>query len=361
MRLILTVLLSIVLIAGSYSQSSGEADSYVREGMNLVDEGKIEEGIKKIEKALKLFPKNAVYNYELAFAYYRLQKFDKVIEILEPVKKYPDATDQIYSVLGNAYDIIGDRDEAIKTYKAGLKKFPNSGKIYLELGVVAMADKEYEKALEYFEKGIAAEPTHPSNYYWASIFYASSNIKLWGLIYGEIFLNLEINTNRSENISKVIYKIYNDAVKVSSKDGKTNVEVKLNSLPVDVNNTDDSKFSMDYEMVTLFATLGVVNDSNFTGMNIGAISKLRENFIKMWFESEKTNTGSNVLFDYQKSLLDAELLEPYNYFICAFGDTDEFNKWVSANQERVNKFDAWFTENPLKINKDNALYRKRSK
>lgn len=343
------------------AQSNEEALRYVQAGMKLIDEGKYDEAIVEINKGVKLEPKNSFYKYELALAYFYKKDYDEVIDILEKAKKYDDVNDQVYSVLGNAYDVAGNREEAIKTYKAGLKKFPNSGKIYLELGVVAMSEKEYEKALEYFEKGIEGEPTHPSNYYWASIFYASSNVKLWGLIYGEIFLNLEPGTKRSEKISKMMYMVYNDAIKVGQKDGKKNIEVKLNSNVFNMGDLESSSFAMNYEMAALFAAFGAINDSNFTGMDIKSISKLRENFITIWFENEKTKDKSNVLFDYQKSLYDAGLLEAYNYFLCAYGDTDEFNKWVSANKNKVDEFDKWYNTNPLKLTKENSFYRKNSK
>lgn len=361
LKILISVIVLLFIQLSVLSQPNEEALEYVRKGMKLIDEGKYDDAIVEINKGVKLEPKNSFYKYELALAYFYKSDYNEVIDILEKAKKYDDVNDQVYSVLGNAYDVAGDRDEAIKTYKAGLKKFPNSGKIYLELGVVAMSENEYEKALEYFEKGIEVEPTHPSNYYWASIFYASSNLKLWGLIYGEIFLNLELGTKRSEKISKLMYSVYNDAIKVMEKDGKKNIEVKLNSNVINMGDIEGSEFAMNYEMVTLISSLGAISDSNFTGMDLKSISKLRENFVKIWFEKEKTKNNTNVLFDYQKSLHDAGLLEPYSYFICAYGNVDEFNTWVKQNQEKANDFDKCLTQNPLKITKENALYRKNRK
>ena len=348
----LILLLLFLTVTFCYSQTNEDAKNYVKQGIDLVDAGKIDEGIALYKKALEIDPKNTFFNYELAYAYYLQQKYDKVITVLEKVKNNPDTFDQVFAVLGNAYDISGDRDKALKTYKAGLKKFPNSGKIYLELGVVSMSEKEYEEALKYFEKGIRAEPTHPSNYYWASVFYSGSDVPMWGLIYGEIFLNLEQNTKRAETISKMMYKVYGDKISITDSGGKKNASIKLNKF------NNGKGFDSEFEMNAMLASFGLLLDSTFTGMNLNGINKFRINFLDMWFSSEKTKNNSNVLFDYHKTLKDKGLFEAYNYYLFAYGNIDEFNTWAAENKDKVKEFDDWFSNYGINLTKENVLYRK---
>ena len=58
--------------------------------------------------------------------------------------------------------------------------------------------KEYSIALNYYEKGIEIDPKFPSNYYRAALLYDYSDHEIWGLIYGELFMDLEPNTKRTE-------------------------------------------------------------------------------------------------------------------------------------------------------------------
>ena len=351
----LILLLLFLSVTICFSQTNEDAKNYVKQGIELVDAGKIDDGIALYKKALEIEPKNTFFNYELAYAYYLQQKYDKVITVLEKVKNNPDSFDQVFAVLGNAYDYTGKRDEAVETYKKGLKKFPNSGKIYLELGVVEMSEKNYEEALKYFEKGIKVDPTHSSNYYWAAIFCAGSNVPMWGLIYGEIFLNLEQNTKRSENISKMMYSVYEETISIKDSAGKKHTSIKLNKL------NNGKGFDSEYEITAMLASFGLAADSTFTGMNISAMNKLRIYFTDMWFESEKTKDKHNVLFDYHKMLKDKGLFEAYNYYLLAYGNTDEFNSWAGENKDKVKEFDDWFSNYGINITKENALFRKNEK
>ena len=353
--ILFALVLSFIFTGVSIPQTHEDAVEYLKSGIKSVDKGDYEDGVNQIKKALEIEPKNTLFNYELAFTYYKMNKYDKVINILEKVKKNPDTFDLIFSVLGNAYDIIGDRDKAIETYKTGLKKFPGSGKIYLELGVVEISEKKYEEALKYFEKGIEVEPTHPSNYYWASQIHAGSKYPLWGLIYGEIFLNLEQGTKRAEGISEMLFKLYSESISMRDSSGKKTINIKLNRV------NDGKGFESDYEMTAMFAALKLAADSTVSGFNIDAMNKLRHYFIEMWYGTEKTKNDHNVLFDYHKMMIDKGLFEAYNYFILAYGDTDEFKKWAESNKEKAKEFDNWFSEYGINLTKENAMYRKENK
>ena len=52
------------------------------------------------------------------------------------------------------------------------------------------AQKSYE-AIKMWEKGIEVAPSFSKNYFNASKYYYFSTDKVWSIIYGEIFLNME--------------------------------------------------------------------------------------------------------------------------------------------------------------------------
>jgi tetratricopeptide (TPR) repeat protein len=191
--------LTLLLIAGQlFGQNNKEkALAKGEEAIRLMDNGQIAESIKLLEESIRLDPDNMDYPYEIGYANYIAKDYQKVIEILTPLTERKDANDRVYQLLGNSYDYLGQRDKSIETYEAGLKKLPGSGKLHLELGGMYFRIKEYDKAVNYFEKGIEVEPGFSSNYYGLAKVFLNSDEEVWGMIYGEIFMNLERNSSRT--------------------------------------------------------------------------------------------------------------------------------------------------------------------
>src|SRR5690606_10686824 len=106
--------------------------------------------------------------------------------------------------------------KAIQVYEDGLKKFPLSGKLYLERGTMELKREDLDAALKYYEMGIKVDPNFPSNYYWASRIYSYTTETVWTLIYGELFMNLERNTKRTAEISKLLYDTYVESIQIDS-------------------------------------------------------------------------------------------------------------------------------------------------
>ncbi|MBK7434966.1 MAG: tetratricopeptide repeat protein [Chitinophagaceae bacterium] len=180
----------------------------ITRAINLEDQGKPADAIAWIRKAQKLEPKNINHDYELAYAYFLNKNLDQAIAILEKLLPRPTVNGKIYQLLGNTYDESGNPDKAMETYRAGLQRFPGSGELYLESGIIYLKRKDYDSAVSTFEKGIEMDPGFSSNYYRAAKLYLSSNEKVWGMIYGELFMLLEPMSERSKELSRLLYETY---------------------------------------------------------------------------------------------------------------------------------------------------------
>ena len=191
------LLLSLIMITAScaaVAQSTVDKNEVRRlrgEGIALADRGEYDKAIERYEQGLKIDPTNAGLKYETAFVYYQRKDYKGCAEQLEKILDDKEAEDLFYQLLGNSYDNLGDAGKAVATYDAGLKRFPRSGPLHLEAGIMAMEAKDYNRAVQYWETGIEAAPQFPSNYFWASKLYLQSSRPLWGFLYGEIFVNLE--------------------------------------------------------------------------------------------------------------------------------------------------------------------------
>lgn len=344
----IAVVILLAVVQVSFAQTANERKAY--EAIELMDNGEYDKSLKLLEEARKLDPKNIVYPYEIAYANYLRGDYKTAIKTLRPLLKHPDVYDIVYQLLGNSYSMDGQRKKAIQTYEKGIKLFPNSGKLYLERGNMELLVKEYGKALSYYEKGIEADPAHPSNYYWASKIYCATTEEVWGMIYGEIFMNLERNTRRTAEISKLLFNIYKSEITFS--DSSTIVSFSQNAS-ISLSSIADMKLPYGvgvYEPTLILSMLGVEE------INLSTLNEIRSNFVDNYFKKEHNKKYPNVLFDYQKQIKDAGHMEAYNYWILMMGDEEGFVAWQSANQEKWESFVEWFNSHQLQIDENSKFH-----
>jgi len=345
---LLTILLAGLLSLNATAQTNIEtAHQKGVDAVKFEDAGKFDEALQLLNEAAKLDPANIDYPYEMTYCYYGKKEYQKVIDVLEKLKDAPNSFDRLYELLGNSYDMLGNSDKAIATYREGLKKLPNSGVLYLELGVIPLYKKDYNSALNYFEKGIEVQPGFPSNYYWAARLYSGSDDKVWGMLYGEIFINLERNSERTQEISKLLFDTYKSSISYPSP-GKISVAFSKNTVV----SLDKDKISMPYSMVyEPVMSLAVAGE---TAIDLNSLDRIRLNFLK--FYDQKFNKDyPNALFSYQNQVLQSGNLEAYNHWLLSEGDVPAFNTWKIANSDKWGKFLNWFTANPIKLDENNKL------
>ena len=357
MNLIKTFGLLLFIIIGQfvYGQTDKEkALDKAQEAINLMDNGKVDKSIKLLEEAQKLDPDRFDYPYELAYAHYLKEDYKGVIKILEKNIDHKNVSERLFQLLGNSYDVLGKTDKAFEAYDAGLKKFPNSGMIYLEKGNVYWGKKEYGNALPFYEKGIEVDPRFSSNYYRATLIYCGSTEEVWGMIYGEIFMNLERNSKRTSEISKLLFDTYNSEIKFTSDTSfsvsfSKNASININDLK------DPGKIKLPFGVGVYEPTL-MMSMLNEKSIDINSLDRIRKNFIENYFKNGYDKKYPNVLFDYQNKVLQAGHLEAYNHWILMKGDEDTFGIWHSSNTEKWDNFVKWFTDNGLEIDNSNRFY-----
>ena len=349
----------VLFLAGqiSYGQTNKElAIEKAKEGIRLEDqEGKFDEAIILFNEAQKLDPENINYPYEMAYAYAGKKEYKKTSKILEKLLDHKDVHAKVYQALGNAYDYQGNAKKAIDMYEKGIKKFPNSGENYLELGNMNIVKNEYNKALSYYEKGIEVDPKFPSNYYWASKMYCNSDEEVWGMIYGEIFMNLERNSNRTAEISKLLFDTYKNEIKFTSD---TSFGVSFSKVAIfsidDINDPKEFKLPFGqgaYEMTLMMAVL------DEKSIDINSLDNIRTRFIELYFNGENAKNYPNILFDYQQKVMNAGHIEAYNHWILMKGDENGFEKWYSENETKWDGFTKWFSDNQMQLDLTHKFYR----
>jgi len=351
---LLTVLLTITY--SSFSQTDRElALDKKKKAIELMDNGSPDESIKLLEEAKKLDPGTYIYDYEIAFAYSIKKDTKKSLEIAKELIKFKDANDQCYQMIGNLYDELGDQKRAIKAYDDGLKLFPNSGRLYLEKGNLYWIQKKYIEALPFYELGIKADPTLPSNYYRATLLYLNSKEEVWGMIYGEIFLNLEVNTKRTKEISKLLYDTYQSQIKFTSDTSFSVSFSKFATITID-KLKDPENFKLPFGVAVYEPTL-MLSILGEKSIDINSLYRIRERFVSNYYDKKFNVKYPNALFDFQKTLIDSGYFQAYNYWLLSGGDTEAFDSWKGKNKELWDKFVDWFNKNGMALTQDNKFSR----
>ena len=335
------------LCSNVFAQTKKFKCEKVYDAIKLIDNKQFDEGIKILEDCEKTDPSDYTYPYEIAYAKSEQKDYNGAIKKLLEIKDYPNLEDDYYQLLGNNYDYAGDSVKAIKTYNEGLKKYPNSGRLHLEKGVVFEIGEKYLEAIKVYEEGIKREPMYPSNYFRAAKLYLKTNDRLSGLIYGEIFMNLERTTSRTQEMSELLYDGYKKSlIFVSKNDGKTefctaviNADKysKTNTLPL------CSNFAISFN-------LAMLKHSEFNYHNF---AQMRTDFLK---EYEKMKNAPNVLLSYFKTMDDSKVFNAYNYYLFQIANEKDFSDWQTKNKDEYDRFVNWYSTpgNELKVNSKNV-------
>ena len=367
MKKILAFTIASCFLFAGFGQTTKEKEalSLGKEAIGLMDKGSFDESIKLLKKAIKLDGENVSYPYELAYAYYLKEDYQKAIKVAESLIDRKDAPVAVFQLLGNTHDVIGDPDKALETYKEGMKRFPESGNFYLESGVVESKRENFNEAITYWEAGIKVDPNYSSNYYQLAKIFTFSEERIWSMLYAEMFMNLEAGSKRTEEISALLLKNYQESY-VAESDSSGEFSLTKKGFVIEINHKRDIKkkskkgtllpFEGTFAGAYALAAIGFHHD-----INVEAIVEARTNFVEIWFKKNgHAKAYPNALLAFQKKLMDAGHFETYSRWLISAGDLDAFKDWLDtpANMEKFKAFAEYLQEENMQM-KDSDMYSRR--
>lgn len=310
------LLIAMLLTAGMAQAQEQSAKETAR---NFMRSGDFDNAIMVLNRALQQDKNNLDLQKDLVLAYYYKRDYTRALEGAQAILNHNDADVISYQIAGNVYKALEDVKEAAKMYKKALKKFPNSGPLHSEYGELLWASKDYS-AIEQWEKGIQADPSYAGNYYNAALFYYYTKDKVWTLIYGEIFVNMENLTERATAMKKLLLDAYKE---------KLFVEADL-TKGVDKSTSEFAKAFLQ----TMQKQSSLANK----GINTETLTMIRTRFILDWFANYAAKYPFK-LFDYQQQLLKEGMFEAYNQWL--FGTVENlpaFEVWTKNHNDAYTKF-----------------------
>jgi tetratricopeptide (TPR) repeat protein len=304
-------------IIACYSVHAQQASSneVLTTARGFSSKGDISNAILVLKNAHNGNPADMNISKELAINYLRISDNTKAKETLTPLVSNHTADDQVYQLLGSIYKMGDEEKDAEKLYKEALAKYPDSGPLYNEYGELLYALKR-KNAIEVWEKGIAADPQFPGNYYNATKFYALNHDRVWPLIYGEIFVNLEPATVRTPEIKKLLLDAYKNFY-LSDKEPRATKE------------NFRSTFVNELEQQRQFVDKGITPES---------LIALRTSLAMNWQEHLALKYPLE-LMAFHQHLLQEGLFEAYNEWL--FGSADNaaaYKNWMETHKDEQAAF-----------------------
>jgi tetratricopeptide (TPR) repeat protein len=299
-------LLFVFFMGNSFAQTAAQLHETAQAFMR---QGDYSNAILVLNRSLEKSPNDITILKDLAQSFFLQQNTTKAIEMIKPLLDHKDADDQCFLLAGNIYKQTNNLSESEKIFKKAIKKFPESGALYNELGEIQIANKSKESIVTW-EKGIQADPSYSRNYFNAAKYYFYNEDKVWCLLYGENFINMEPNGSKTAEMKQILLAGYKKMF------SETNLEKS---------NKNNSAFT-----VSFLKNLNKQSNQAAQGISVETLSIVRTRFILDWFS--ENNKPAYKLFEYQQQLLREGLFEAYNQWV--FGASDNiaaYQDWIKNN------------------------------
>lgn len=304
------------------SAQPGDTKTMQETARNFMLAGDYDNAIVVLNRALDQDKNNLELQKDLVLTYYMKRDFTRALEGVKNIVDRDDADVVTYQICGNVYKGMEMTKECERMYRRALKKFPKSGPIYSELGELLWAVKDFT-AIDFWEKGIQADPSYSGNYYNAATYYFYTKDKVWSLVYGEIFVNMESLGERGMVMKEELLKGYKE------------------KLFADADLLKDQDKKLSEFGISFLQGMGKQAVLTSKGINTESLTMIRARFILDWYEGNATKYP-NRLFDYLQQLLREGMFEAYNQWL--FGPVDNlaaYENWTkshAAEYEAFNKF-----------------------
>lgn len=331
------------LALSAQKQSNIVADSLIRVGIKLHDQGLYKEAIDAYEKALKEDKESPLINYEISYSYFEMKDYEQAIaytdKVLSTENKHIIAA---YVVKGSSLSYLNKTKEAIDVFSTAIDKYDPNYLIYFNRALVYNKTGDYKNAEADLEKALELRRNHASSHMQLGFTCLGDNKRTEGLMSLYFFLFLENSGRRAEHVCSVMKQTVDELVQ-KKDDGKAGLDIIINKEQL------ESDFKT-VEMVLPLLRAAVLVDtgkSPFDDPNKSEMVNFTESFFRAIADLEnidKSNIWWRFYVPFYKDLSKAGLMETFCYYVTS-GCEEDSQKWISANEDKLNQLADWFDKN----------------
>lgn len=326
--------LYISIISYAVLGQDSEVDSLVSIGVVFHDQGEYDNAIETYLEALEIDPNSSLANYEIAYSYLEngnyenAEKYCKIVLDLDNGNQLP-----AYVCYGNALDMQGKTNKAIKIYESAIKKYDHY-LLYYNHALTCFNNGKTEKAYESAINAINNNPSHASSHLILSKIMESEGIRIKAMLPLYFFLLIEPDSERSE-IEYQRLRNYIDQGVDKTSPNNINVTVPMNNDP-------------DFGAAEMMISLSKASDSieeNQGKSELELFAENNDNLFTILGELKKDNSGFwwDFYVPFFYDLAKENLTDIYSYYISqSLGD--EAINWIDENSEEFERFRVWLEQ-----------------
>lgn len=313
---------------------SPEAEQVYLQGREYLSKGAVRQAVVTYKQALDLAPDVPVVRRDLGQAYYLSGNYKEALATLEPLIDQGQADESAYQIAGASLAAAEEYKKAKVMLRKGLDRSAKKGLLYHELGAVYEKESDRENALKTWLEGIEKDPAYHVNYYEATRMYMYTTEMVWPILYGEVFLNMERQTPRANEVRKMLVAAYKRFFFMSG-DKKEPVKKKAPGSAASFEEAVSEVLNKQFPAIS-------------DGITTENLTMVRARFIMDWNELYAARFPYAV-FAYQDDLLRDGHFDAYNQYL--YGRADNAQQLASWNQfhpQAMGNFESWAQGHAIK-------------
>ena len=326
--------------ANVFSDFNEKEQRQYQNAIHFMDNGMVDTGIDLLKDLDKAHPSNRAVVYEIVYGYIVKQDYEEAYQWAKKLLKLKDADADSYFIAGNAFDYVGKRKEAIEIYEKGLKKFPNSARLWVEKGNMAYMMKNYDESVGCYEHAIDVDPDYDASYYRLANLYAMSTDPVWAVMYAQNYQLQASKYERLMEMGKLIYDLYRE--NVTRKDGKWEVTF---TKTVNLSAYASQDCDIPYNGYFYHLHKVVLDEGGFAGdtLTLADVAKLHRKYVEIADTTAHDYYNVPVL-DMERAALHEGYLDGYIMWMLRGADAGFGNKYFGTQQcdSVVDAFVEWY-------------------
>ncbi|MCX7930822.1 MAG: tetratricopeptide repeat protein [Chlorobi bacterium] len=351
---VVTLACSVPVIVAAQPRS---AVAQVNRAIAAIDAKKYAEAEHMLRDVVKRYPNYYDARYELALVLSLQKKYQEALAECLPLcdsnLSKDSQRDHYFQLLGNLYAQLDDTLNAELFYRRGLKIFPTSARLHVEMAIRAAQRGDLDEALEEIESAISGDPSYPLSYYWGARFYRASTERLWVIFYAELFINLRPNSSKADEMSTIWYNVFREAIEEFDQNGRI-----ILSREIRANAPAGATFPEAFSS-TLSDAARILRFNRDFELPVASIDTLLSRFLDLWYERGLDTLYRNIIIERYRHLRDEGLLEAYVHVVAQYGKPMQFAEYAKQNRSQLEKLERWINKHRLVLDRTNYISRYR--
>ncbi len=319
------IILFVFSVINTFAQDSSEI---IRNARGFVQNKEYEKAISLLKESILEDTTVLSFKKELFWCYYKQDSLNDAYRTIQSVLKSNQYDEQCFQLCGYVFRAKGQFGACDSILSMGLKTFPNSGPLHNDFGE-RLHEMKNAMAIKYWEYGIRKDPNFAGNYYNASLFHFENKNPFWGLLYGEIYVNLAPLGDKSIVIRKKMLEFYK------------NIFVNVKQMNADQFSSPFAKKYLTYLLKQ--------EEISKKSLSLDDILMTRARFILDWY-NDKNLVLPFQLFDMQRELLQKGIFVAYHQWLFGLVDNaSAYQRWKELHADEDTIFERYRISNIFRI------------